>query len=334
MTRMGLGLLLLGILASVPSAEVRAHPLAPALLDIRESEAGRADVSWKTSLLRVPGSNVQPVLPSSCRAITSPTLIEGTNSMTTRWSVSCEPRSLVGQRIGVEGLARAKIDALLRISLADGRVVLRVLRASEPFVTVPERDGHFDITRAYLGLGVEHILLGLDHLLFVFGLLLLVGGVRLLTQTLTAFTLGHSVTLALAILGFVNFSVRPLEMAIALSVFVLAVELARGETAQPTLMRRFPWVMALLFGLLHGLGFAGALREVGLPAAEIPLALLSFNLGIELGQLLFVFAILALRWLLRVRLSPLPTWTEQLPVYAMGSLAAFWCFERAAALLP
>ena len=333
MTRMGLGLLLFGILASVPSAEVRAHPLAPALLDIRESEAGRADVSWKTSLLRVPGSNVQPVLPSSCRAVTSPTLIQGTNSVTTRWSVSCEPRSLVGQRIGVEGLARAKIDALLRISLADGRVVLRVLRASEPFVTVPERDGHFDITRAYLGLGVEHILLGLDHLLFVFGLLLLVGGVRLLIQTLTAFTLGHSVTLALAILGFVNFPVRPIEVAIALSVFVLAVELARGETAQPTLMRRFPWVMALLFGLLHGLGFAGALLEVGLPAAEIPLALLSFNVGIELGQLLFVFAILALRWLLRVRLSPLPTWTEQLPVYAMGSLAAFWCFERAAALL-
>ena len=273
MTRMGLGLLLLGILASVPSAEVRAHPLAPALLDIRESEAGRADVSWKTSLLRVPGSNVQPVLPSSCRAITSPTLIEGTNSMTTRWSVSCEPRSLVGQRIGVEGLARAKIDALLRISLADGRVVLRVLRASEPFVTVPERDGHFDITRAYLGLGVEHILLGLDHLLFVFGLLLLVGGVRLLTQTLTAFTLGHSVTLALAILGFVNFSVRPIEMAIALSVFVLAVELARGETAQPTLMRRFPWVMALLFGLLHGLGFAGALRWAAISALSfLPMA--------------------------------------------------------------
>ncbi len=330
--RIGLGILLLGVLASVPAA-VRAHPLAPALLDIRESEAGRADVSWKTSLLRVPGSNVQPVLPSSCRAVTSPTPIEDTNSLTTRWSVSCEPGSLVGQRIGIDGLARAKIDALLRISLADGRVVLRVLRASEPFITVPERDGRFHITRAYLGLGGEHILTGPDHLLFLFGLLLLVGGARPLIWTITAFTLGHSITLALAILGFVNFPVRPLEVAIALSVFVLAVELARGETAQPTLMRRFPWVMALLFGLLHGLGFAGALREVGLPAAEIPLALLSFNLGIELGQLLFVFATLGLRWLLRVRLSPLPTWTEQLPVYAMGSLAAFWCFERAAALL-
>ena len=332
MKRIVLGILLLGILASVP-AEVGAHPLAPALLDIRESEAGRADVSWKTSLLRVPGSNIQPVLPSSCRALTSPTIIGGTNSLTTRWSVSCEPRSLVGQRIGVEGLDRAKIDALLRISLADGRVVQRVLRASDPFVTVPEHDGPLEVTLAYLGLGAEHILTGLDHLLFVFGLLLLVSGARLLIWTITAFTLGHSVTLSLAILGFVNFPVRPIEVAIALSVFALAVELTRGETAQPTLMRRFPWGMALLFGLLHGFGFAGALREVGLPPVEIPLALLSFNVGLEFGQLLFVFAVLALRWLLSARLSRLPSWTEQLPIYAMGSLAAFWCFERTAILL-
>ncbi len=332
MRRVGLQILLLGILASV-SAEVWAHPLAPALLDIRESEGGRTDVSWKRSLLRIPGSNVEPVLPSSCRALTPPTLIEGTNSVTTRWSVSCEPRSLVGQRIGVAGLARAKIDALLRISLADGRVVQRVLRASEPFVTVPQRDGRFDVTRAYLGLGAEHILTGLDHLLFVFGLLLLVGGARLLVWTITAFTVGHSITLSLAILGFVDFPVRPIELAIALSVFVLAVELARVETGAPTLMRRFPWGMALLFGLLHGLGFAGALREVGLPAAEIPLTLLSFNVGIELGQLMFVFAILAARSLLRVQLSQLPRWTEPLPIYAMGSLAAFWCFERSAAWL-
>ena len=332
MRRIGLGIVLLGILASMP-AEVWAHPLAPALLDIRESEAGRADVSWKTSLLRIPGSNVQPVLPSSCRALTSPTLIEGTNSLTTRWSVSCEPRSLVGQRIGVDGLARAKIDALLRISLADGRVVQRVLRASKPFMTVPQRDGRFDVTRAYLGLGAEHILTGLDHLLFVFGLLLLVGGARHLIWTITAFTLGHSITLSLAILGFVNFPVRPIEVAIALSVFVLAVELARAETAGPSLMRRFPWAMALLFGLLHGLGFAGALREVGIPPEEIPLTLLSFNIGIELGQLLFVFAILAARSLLHARVSQVPVWAERLPVYAMGSLAAFWCIERTAALL-
>ncbi len=331
--RIGLGILLLGILASVPPAEVRAHHLAPALLDLRESEAGRIEVSWKTSRLRIPGSNVEPVLPSSCRALTPPIRIDGTNSVTTRWSVSCEPRSLVGRRIGVDGLGGARIDALVRISLADGRVVQRVLRASEPFMTVPESDGRFDITRAYLGLGVEHILTGLDHLFFVFGLLLLVGGVRLLAQTITAFTLGHSITLSLAILGYVNFPVRPIEVAIALSVFVLAVELARAKTAAPSLMRRFPWAMALLFGLLHGLSFAGALREVGLPPEEIPLALLSFNVGIELGQLLFVFAILAARSLLHARLSQVPVWAERLLVYAMGSLAVFWCIERTPALL-
>ncbi len=327
-------MLVLALVWSVPRAVVQAHPLAPALLDIRESGKGRAEISWKTSLLRVPGTNVQPLLPPSCRAPTPPTQIEGASSVTTRWTVSCKPQGLVGQRIGVEGLADAKIDTLLRISLADGRKLQRVLRPSEPFITVPERERPFELTRAYLGLGVEHILTGLDHLLFVFGLLLLVHGTRLLVQTITAFTIGHSVTLSLAVLGFVNVPVRPIEVAIALSVFVLAVELTRPETDSPSLMRRLPWAMALLFGLLHGLGFAGALREVGLPSEEIPLALFSFNLGIELGQLLFVLLILGARSLLRARLSQLPSWAEQLPVYAMGSLGAFWCLERMAALFP
>jgi hydrogenase/urease accessory protein HupE len=308
--------------------EAGAHALDPALLDIRESVDGHAEVTWKTPALRVPGTSMRPLLPPRCRELTPPVASEEATSITARWTVDCGPGGLVGQRLGVEGLGSSKTDALVRIVLADGRVVQRVVRPREPFLTVPERPRALDVFHDYLAFGVEHILGGPDHLLFVFGLLLLVPTRRLLVQTVTAFTAGHSVTLSIAVLGIANVPPRPAELAIALTVLVLAMELARAAPS-PTLMRRFPWVMALVFGLIHGLGFAGALREVGLPAGEIPMALFSFNVGIEVGQLMFVWVgwgFGRLRW-------RRPAWTVWVPVYTMGSLAAFWCFERAAALL-
>jgi hypothetical protein len=168
--------------------------------------------------------------------------------------------------------------------------------------------------------------------LFVFGLVMLVRQMGMLVKTVTAFTLGHSVTLTLAVLGFVAYPTGLIESSIALSVFLLAVELSRDETANPTFIRRFPWLMAGSFGLLHGLGFAGALEEAGLPAGEIPLALLAFNLGIELGQLAFVAVVVAARAAARSLVERLPQWTRLAPLYVMGSLAAFWFFERTRAL--
>jgi hypothetical protein len=309
-----------------------AHPLAPALLEIVETAPGQLDIEWRTSRFKVPGTNVRPVLPVHCKMLGEPEFTEAVTSLSERWSVQCDARSLVGERIAVTELERAKTDALLRITLADGRQVQRVVRAREPFLIVPEGESSFAVFLTYLGLGFEHIMLGPDHLLFVFGLLLLVPTTRILIGTITAFTLGHSITLSLAVLGFVGFPSRPIEFLIALTVFVLAVELARAPDMPPTLMRRLPWLMAVLFGLLHGLGFAGALSEVGLPGDEIPVALFSFNVGIELGQILFVVVILALMRLLRGVLGALPQWTHAIPVYAMGTMAAFWCFERAAGL--
>jgi hydrogenase/urease accessory protein HupE len=239
----------------------------------------------------------------------------------------------VGTRVGVDGLATSRTEALARLVLADGRVVQRVLRVAEPFTIVPARPQPRVVVRDYARLGVEHILTGIDHLLFVFGLLLLAPALKALAKTITAFTVGHSVTLSLAVLGFTQVPVRPVEVAIALSVLALAVELTR-DPGKPSLMRRYPWAMALVFGLLHGLGFAGALREVGLPQGEIPLALVAFNCGIEAGQVLFVSALLLVRPAVRRMGAWLPGWTEQVPVYVMGCLAAFWCFERTAALLP
>jgi hydrogenase/urease accessory protein HupE len=188
------------------------------------------------------------------------------------------------------------------------------------------------VVAAYFGLGVKHMLTGVDHLLFLLGLVLLARTRRALLATIGAFTIGHSLTLSLAVLQVIVLPAGPIEVAIASSVLVLAIELAR-EPSAPTLMRRHPWTMAGSFGLLHGLGFAAALRAAGLPAGEIPLALLAFNFGIELGQLVLVLPAILLRAMLAGRDVSIPRWAQQVPIYAMGSLAAFWCFARAAELV-
>ena len=314
--------LLLGLLSVA-----HAHPLAPGLLQLTEESGGRVAVVWRMSTMRIPGARLTPRLPDGCAPITQATIAEEPPRVVSRWSVDCGSAGLVGRTVGVDGLGTAKIDALVRVELADGRLVQGIVRAREPYLTIPERPSRLDVLRDYVQLGFEHILTGPDHLLFVFGLLLLVSSVRLLVETITAFTVGHSVTLTLAALELARVPSGPAEVAIALSVLVLAVELARTVPA-PTLMRRFPWVMALAFGLLHGLGFAGALREVGLPGGDIPLALFSFNVGIELGQLAFIAVALLARRVSQGAVATLPRWVGWVPVYAMGSLAVFWVLER------
>ena len=308
-----------------------AHALSPALLVLHEAGGGAVEVTWKLPLLRITGTELRPILPPACTVTGGPpTSTEDTESLTTRWRVDCGDAGLVGTRIGVDGLAASKTDALLRLELADGRSVDTVLRANEPEFVVPERASRLDVVSQYVRLGVEHIVTGYDHLLFVFGLLLLAADWRRLVATITAFTLGHSVTLTLAVLDVARVPSAPVEVLIAFSIFALAVELARpASSADATLMRRRPWLMAAGFGLLHGLGFAGVLREVGLPAEAIPTALFGFNAGIELGQLAFVVAVLALGAAVRPAVLAAPAWTRAIPVYAMGALAACWMIERA-----
>jgi hydrogenase/urease accessory protein HupE len=308
--------------------DAAAHPLAPALLQIEERADGIADVAWKTSLLRVRGSRVEPELPAGCTALAPPVAEETADSVTLRWRVDCGAGGLAGRTVAVRGLETSKTDALVRVTLADGRLVRGVLRAFEPELEIPVSERPQSVFWGYLRLGFDHIIEGIDHLLFVFGLLLLATSLRLLLETITAFTVGHSFTLTLASLGLANFPQGPVEVLIAASILVLAVELARGRGARPTLIRRYPWIMAFLFGLLHGLGFAGALREVGLPADDLPLALFSFNVGIELGQIAFVAAVLALGFLLRRALARRPAWADLVPVYAMGCLSAYWVLAR------
>jgi hydrogenase/urease accessory protein HupE len=323
-----------GIVSATPRAG--AHTFTPALLEIIESADGTATVRWKTAAVRPVGTSLEPILPERCRRATERRTAESGDGIVESWVVSCGAEGLVGATIAVRDLDAARTDALVRIALADGRTLQSVLRPDDPQITVPERASRLDVFRSYVRLGIDHILGGLDHLLFVLGLLLIARGRRSLLATVTAFTIGHSVTLSLAVLGVADVSSAATELLIALSVLALAVEVARGPTDPPTLIRAQPWLVAFAFGLLHGLGFAGALREVGLPEGEIPLALLSFNVGIEVGQIAFVLVVEAVwitsLWIARQAHRRVPARIGWIPGYVMGSLAAYWCFERAAVL--
>ena len=325
-----IALVLLGLGLCGP---VRAHPLAPALLELRELGGGRVAVVWKASLLTAPGAEVAPVLPAHCHAEGPPRATTDGDSVTRTWTEQCDAAGLVGEQVGFTGLATARIDALVRVTLADGRMIRAIVRAATPLLAIPARERRLDVVRAYGAIGVEHILGGVDHLFFVAGLVLLVRGRRQLIETLVAFTVGHSLTLCLAALDLLRLPERPIDLLIALSVFLLAVELAREDADPPSLLRRRPWVTALSFGLLHGLGLAAAWREVGTPPGEAALALLAFNVGIEIGQLAFVALLLSAVAALRALRVAWPIWLQRVPLYTMGSLAAFWCFERAAALV-
>jgi hypothetical protein len=322
-----LGLLVLSAINAWP------HPLDPALLELWETSDGVVQVRWRQPRAQPANAPLTPILPAACHRVATPSVSHSDTHVTQRWELHCSGQRLVATRLGVEGLAARQTDALLRVHLADGRLVQAVLRPGAPFFTVPPQVGRLDVARDYGVLGVEHILTGFDHLLFVLGLVLLVPGGRRLLATITAFTLGHSVTLALAVLGVVHIPPAPVELLIAVSIFLVAVELTRARQGQTLGMGRRPWGIAGAFGLLHGLGFAGALAQVGLPSGDIPLALAAFNVGIEAGQLGFVALVLTARH----ALGWLPgRWQRAgtlAPAYTIGSLAVFWVCERMAALI-
>ena len=235
---------------------------------------------------------------------------------------------LTGTPITIDGLAGTFTDVLLRLERLDGTEITRRLTPDDPTYVVESNPGLGQVAWTYFVLGVEHILLGIDHLLFVLALLLIVADWKKLVGTITAFTVAHSITLALATLGFVHVPGPPVEAIIALSIVFVASEIIRSQQGEPGLTARWPWIVAFTFGLLHGFGFAGALSEVGLPQQSIPMALLTFNLGVEAGQLMFVAAAVLLYAISRrVSLKP-PEWVYRVPAYAIGGIAAFWFVQR------
>jgi hydrogenase/urease accessory protein HupE len=317
------------------SGTAQAHPLAPALLQLREVSPNQYEVLWRTSTTRAGRSDVAPQLPAACKPLGEVRDGLEEDAWVTRWTLRCDD-GLADQQIAVSGLAESRITVILRLERLQNSTTQVLLDAAQPRYRVLPATAAPAVFPAYLNLGVEHLLTGFDHLLFVVGLFLLVRRVRPLLVTVTAFTLGHSVTLSLATLGFVHVNAAVTELGIALSILMLAMELARQRGQSRSWISRKPWLMASSFGLLHGLGFAGALAGVGLPLDEIPLALLAFNVGIELGQLALIALLLLSaslwRWLL-LRAPRFQQLAPLAPAYLIGSLAAYWCFERAATWL-
>jgi hypothetical protein len=248
------------------------------------------------------------------------------------FSFKTDGQPIAGETIFIEGLSALQIDVLVRVNLANGDNHSMILRPKSPSWVIPERATKSAVAWSYIKMGVEHIFGGIDHLLFVLALVVIVPNLWMLLKTITAFTVAHSVTLALATLGFVNVPSGPTEAVIALSIVFLAVEIIRSSQGKFSLAANYPWIVAMIFGLVHGLGFAGALSEVGLPQHEIPLALLMFNVGVELGQIAFVLAVLCvlaglrLMWAKIPTLAPISRW--QLVPYAIGCIAAYWTIER------
>ena len=305
-----------------------AHRLAPSLLEVRELAPNQISVLWKSPLLRASGSDLRPTLPSHCNPLGAARTSQTDTALIQRWELHCQERGLIGSELAVEGLSGSGTDVLIQVSLLDGRRIRAVASARTPRFTVPERERPIRVIKDYTLLGIEHLASGLEHLLFVTGLLLLVSGGRRILLAVTAFTVGHSLTLALAVLEIASLPAALVEVGIAASLVALGVELAtKGVHRRP-----HPWLLALLFGLLHGFGFAGALRETGLPPEAIPLTLFSFNLGIEIGQLVFVALALNTISLARPFLDRIPAPISRVPTYTIGSLGVFWCLDRGAQL--
>jgi hydrogenase/urease accessory protein HupE len=319
-----LTVLLLATLA--PTAE--AHRLQPAYLEINEQSAGKFSILWKRPFIGSRPMNIYPKLPARCSNLTEPVVQTLASGAVERWLVDCGSSGMINETIVIDGLPLTQTDTLLRVQLIDGSMHTAVLRPDSSSFLVPEKASKSKVAGSYLLLGIEHILGGFDHLLFVLGLLLIVRSTKLLIKTITSFTLAHSVTLAMATLGFVHVPQAPVEAVIALSIIFLATELSNQHRGETGLTTRAPWLVALTFGLLHGFGFAGALTELGLPQLDIPLALLFFNGGVEVGQLMFVAGVLVVTWMIKKMKFRWPAWVEQVPAYAIGSLAAFWFIQR------
>lgn len=321
-------LLLLVLVALLPDTSL-AHRFAPSLLQLSAMNEETYRVLWKTPAATGADGPLRPQWPAHCGVSGEYRRAnEGTGIVMT-YPLTCDG-PLTGTRIRVAGLAGNRSSALLLLDSAGGHRHQVLLNAESPAFVVPETASTGAVLLSYGWLGATHIWGGADHLLFVLGLLLLVGYRRQLLWTVTAFTVGHSITLSLVTLGQVDYPVSLVEFLIALSVLGLAVELSRGSDGG--VLSSVPWLLAGAFGLLHGMGFAGALAEIGLPPTAVPMALASFNLGIEFGQLLFIGALFVLRCFLRHVPGSLLTRGRALPVYALGSLSALWCIERATAL--
>ena len=325
-------LVLIATLLLATGAPARAHEARPGFLELRETGPGTYSLLWKKPTGGEVEIQIAPAVPEGCRLATPDRQQLTPGAVIARGTLTCRG-GLAGKTIVIAGLEATITDVLVRVHNADGRLESHLLRPASPAIVLGGVTSAMERALGYVQLGIQHILLGVDHLLFVLGLLLIVRDRWTLVKTITAFTVAHSITLAIATLGYASFPLPPLNAAIALSILFLGPEIVRTWRGETSFTIRHPWVVAFAFGLLHGFGFATGLTAMGLPRAEIPLALLLFNVGVELGQLGFVVLVLLLERSFRVLEIRWPAMVARLPGYAVGTLGAYWTIQRVAVLL-
>ena len=317
-------LLLIGLLLATP---LHADELRPGYLELTEKTPGTWTLVWKAPMRGGLTPQTQPVLPENCKIRGQPSRSVSGISLVTTSSVICKG-DISGRTLGLSNFEAAQTDVLVRVQPLGRPVQALRLTPAEPMVEIKARPDRWQVARTYFVTGVEHILFGYDHLLFVVSLVLLLSGFWTIAKAVTAFTVAHSITLIGTTLGFLGLPQRPVESVIALSILFLAVEIVKKRPDQPRLSERIPWVVAFGFGLLHGFGFAGALNEIGLPESDVPTALLTFNLGVEAGQLVIVALSLAVLELLRRFAAALVQPALRFAAYGIGTISAFWFIER------
>ena len=307
-----------------------AHEARPAYLELKETAPGQFNVLWRTPVLAGMRLPVMLNLPEDVKNLREPNVQELADSFVERRWIHAGPKGLAGKRIEFPGLQLTITDVLVRVEMLDGRKWTTIVHPSQSWVEITAAQTRMQVMGTFILQGIRHILFGADHMLFVLGLLLIVKDRWMLLKTITAFTVAHSITLAIATLGYAEAPMLPLNVAIALSILFLGPEVVHSWRGQTSFTIRHPWVVAFAFGLLHGFGFASALTSAGLPKAEIPVALLSFNVGVEIGQLSFVALILLLERAFRILEVRWPRWAQAIPGYTVGSLGAFWTVQRLA----
>lgn len=308
---------------------VWAHDARPAYLEITQTGVDRYAVLWRTPVLSGMPLPVVLRMPAEARDVVPPKVQTLSDSLVERRLIDVAG-GIAGKRIDFPGLQGTISDVLVRVKLGEGTPSTTLVRPSQSWIEIVPAVGSLSVAGAYVAHGVSHILLGFDHLLFVLALVLIVPSLRVLFWTITSFTLAHSITLGLATLGIVRIPAAPVEATIALSIVLLACEILRSRQGKIGLTRRWPWLVAFTFGLLHGFGFAGALAQIGLPQGDIPLALFAFNVGVEVGQLAFIAAVLAAIALWQRLPVPAPVARHATGVVAIGIgvMASFWFVER------
>lgn len=306
-----------------------AHEIRPAYLEIKQTAETEYEVLWKIPLLDSKAPKIDPVLPEgfTMEQVDDEFLPD---AYIRRYKGIYNQR-INGKRVAIKGLQLTLVDVLVQISLLDESSYTLLLQPDKPVIIIPIEPNKWEVIKLYISLGIEHILIGIDHLLFVLGLLLLVKGIKPLIQTITAFTIAHSITLGAATFDLWTLPQAPVEAVIALSIVFLAKEYITLKEGKKSLTATYPWIVAFTFGLLHGFGFAGALTEIGFPQKEVPLALFTFNVGVELGQLIFIGIVLVLVKFYQQLNFKLPEWAWKITPYAMGIIASFWLVERVVA---